>query len=75
MNAKNIAREMESGNNVIARNSSMAKFVVEGKEDSGGFVKVVQGFVAKSRLLPRLFKVLFGLRLESNIWKINLQII
>lgn len=28
LNAKNIAREMESGNNVIARNSSVAKFMV-----------------------------------------------
>ena len=54
LNAKNIAREMESGNNVIARNSSVAKFVVEGKEEGGGFVKAVQGFVAKPRLLPRL---------------------
>uniref|UniRef100_A0A0R0IZH0 Uncharacterized protein n=1 Tax=Glycine max TaxID=3847 RepID=A0A0R0IZH0_SOYBN len=38
----NMAREMESGNNVIARNSSVAKFMA------------VQGFVAKPRLLPRL---------------------
>ncbi|KAG5036852.1 hypothetical protein JHK86_017692 [Glycine max] len=45
----NMAREMESGNNVIARNSSVAKFMEE-----GGFVKAVQGFVAKPRLLPRL---------------------
>ncbi|KHN06315.1 hypothetical protein glysoja_021153 [Glycine soja] len=49
----NMAREMESGNNVIVRNSSVAKFMVEGKEE-GGFVKAVQGFVAKPRLLPWL---------------------
>ncbi|XP_027908111.1 uncharacterized protein LOC114167273 [Vigna unguiculata] len=56
LNAKNMAREMESGNNVIARNSSVAKFVVHGKE-GGGFVKAVQGFVAKPQLLPRLSRV------------------
>jgi len=56
LNAKNMARDMESGNNVIARNSSVAKFVVQGKEE-GGFVKAVQGFVAKPQLLPRLSRV------------------
>ncbi|KAL9304128.1 hypothetical protein ACSQ67_021391 [Phaseolus vulgaris] len=64
LNAKKMAREMESGNNVIARNSSVAKFVVQGKEE-GGFVKAVQGFVAKPQLLPRLSRVgryvLYGL--------------
>ncbi|KAK7389802.1 hypothetical protein VNO78_25096 [Psophocarpus tetragonolobus] len=64
LNAKNLAKEVESGNNVIARNSSVAKFVVQGKEE-GGFVKAVQGFVVKPRLLPRLSgvgrKVLYGL--------------
>ncbi|WVZ17141.1 hypothetical protein V8G54_010123 [Vigna mungo] len=56
LNAKNMAREMESGNNVIARNSSVTKFVVHGKEE-GGFVKAVRGFVAKPQLLPRLSRV------------------
>ncbi|CAJ1950423.1 unnamed protein product [Sphenostylis stenocarpa] len=56
LNAKNIAREMENGGNVIARNSSVAKFVIQGKEESG-FVKAVQGFVSKPRLLPRLSMV------------------
>ncbi|KAL2336211.1 hypothetical protein Fmac_010657 [Flemingia macrophylla] len=51
--AKDMAREMESGNNVIARNSSVAKFVGEGVKE-GGFVKAVRGFVAEPRLLPRL---------------------
>ncbi|KAK7292813.1 hypothetical protein RJT34_15667 [Clitoria ternatea] len=53
LNAKNLAREMENGNNVIARNSSVAKFVVQGKEE-GGFVKGIKGFVAQPRLLPKL---------------------
>ncbi|TKY64089.1 hypothetical protein E2542_SST13979 [Spatholobus suberectus] len=48
-----MAMEMESGNNVIARNSSVAKFVVEGEKE-GGFVKAVRGFVAKPGLLPRV---------------------
>ncbi|XP_022633829.1 uncharacterized protein LOC106754957 isoform X2 [Vigna radiata var. radiata] len=56
LNAKNMASEMESGNNVIARNSSVTKFVVHGKEE-GGFVKAVRGFVAKPQLLPRLSRV------------------
>ncbi|XP_057454822.1 uncharacterized protein LOC130746270 [Lotus japonicus] len=53
MEAKNLAREMETGNNVIARNSSVAKFVVQGEEE-GGFVKAIRGFVVQPRLLPKL---------------------
>ncbi|XP_020226201.1 uncharacterized protein LOC109807902 [Cajanus cajan] len=53
LKANNMAREMESGNSVIARNSSVAKFVAEGEKE-GGFVKAVRGFVAQPRLLPRL---------------------
>ncbi|XP_027335946.1 uncharacterized protein LOC113849903 [Abrus precatorius] len=53
LDAKNMAREMENGNNVIARNSSVARFVVRG-ELEGGFVKAVQGFVSQPRLLPKL---------------------
>ncbi|CAI8607680.1 unnamed protein product [Vicia faba] len=52
LEAKKLARDMESGDNVIARNSSVAKFVVKGKEEKeeGGFVKAVCGSVAQPRL-------------------------
>ncbi|KAJ1377519.1 hypothetical protein SESBI_48811 [Sesbania bispinosa] len=44
---------MENGNDVIPRNSSVAKFVVQG-EEKGRFVKAVPGFVFQPRLLPKL---------------------
>ncbi|XP_061357083.1 uncharacterized protein LOC133301470 [Gastrolobium bilobum] len=53
LDAKNLAREMENGNNVIPRNSSVAKFVVQG-EEKGGFVKAVHGFVVQPRLVSKL---------------------
>ena len=56
LNAKNMARGMESGNNVIARNSSVAKFVVQGEEmeEKVGFVKAVCGFLIQPGLLPTI---------------------
>lgn len=51
--ARNMAREMENGSNVIAKNSSVTKFVVQGEEEVG-FVKVVRSFVVQPRLLPRI---------------------
>ncbi|KAI5422026.1 uncharacterized protein LOC127076079 [Lathyrus oleraceus] len=57
LEAKKLARDMESGDNVIARNSSVAKFVVQGKEEKGeegGFVKAVRGFVVQPRLPSQL---------------------
>ncbi|CAK8560677.1 unnamed protein product [Lathyrus sativus] len=57
LEAKKLARDMENGDNVIARNSSVAKFVVQGKEEKGeegGFVKAVCGFVAQPRLPSKL---------------------
>ncbi|XP_058743870.1 uncharacterized protein LOC131616530 [Vicia villosa] len=59
LEAKKLARDMESGDNVIARNSSVAKFVLQGKEEDekeeeGGFVKAVRGFVVQPRLPSKL---------------------
>ncbi|KAI5345813.1 PREDICTED: LOC109709874 isoform [Prunus dulcis] len=62
LQAESLAREMESGKNVIARNSSVAKFVVEG-EDSG-FMKGIQGFSFQPEFLPKISRfgrlVLYG---------------
>lgn len=61
--AKSLAREMESGENVIPRNSSVAKFVVSGKES--GFVDIVRGVIPGPEFVPKLSTVgrvvLFGL--------------
>ena len=38
--AKNLVREMERGENVIPRNSSVAKFVVSGEESRVGSLVV-----------------------------------
>ncbi|GAU43060.1 hypothetical protein TSUD_350060 [Trifolium subterraneum] len=54
LDAKKLAREMENGDNVIARDSSVAKFVVQGEEEKGGFVTAVRGFVVQPRLVPKL---------------------
>ncbi|XP_015937679.1 uncharacterized protein LOC107463403 [Arachis duranensis] len=58
-NAKNMAREMEKGNNVISRNSSVAKFVVQGEEvvAESGFVSGVRGFIAQPGLLLKISRV------------------
>ncbi|PQQ02015.1 uncharacterized protein Pyn_05743 [Prunus yedoensis var. nudiflora] len=62
LQAESLAREMESGKNVIPRNSSVAKFVVEG-EDSG-FMKAIQGFSFRPEFLPKISRfgrlVLYG---------------
>ncbi|KAE9595813.1 hypothetical protein Lal_00030887 [Lupinus albus] len=52
--AKNMAREMENGNNVIARNSSVANFLVQGEEGKGDFVKGIRGFVVQPGFLPKV---------------------
>ncbi|MED6224318.1 hypothetical protein PIB30_082844 [Stylosanthes scabra] len=73
-NAKNMAREMEKGNNVISRNSSVAKFVVQGEEvvAESGFVSSVRGFVAQPGLLPRISRVGSGvLCVMVVIWAVK----
>ncbi|KAI9109851.1 hypothetical protein K1719_018892 [Acacia pycnantha] len=52
LSAKRLAREMENDNNVIPKNSSVAKFVVQGKET--GFVNTIRGFASQQDLLPKL---------------------
>ncbi|PON36477.1 embryo defective [Parasponia andersonii] len=63
MQAESLAREMESGENVIPRNSSVAKFCVQGEESS--FFKAVQSLSFRSKLLKELPRVgtmvLYGL--------------
>jgi hypothetical protein len=55
LEAKKLAREMENGDNVIARDSSVAKFVVQGGEEKkSGFVMAVRGFFVQPRLVPKL---------------------
>ena len=61
--AQSLAREMGSGkNNVIPRNSSVAKFVVQGGESA--FFKAIQGFTLRPELFPMMSSVgrlvLFG---------------
>ena len=61
--AQSLAREMGSGkNNVIPRNSSVAKFVVQGGESA--FFKAIQGFTLQPELFPMMSSVgrlvLFG---------------
>ncbi|GLT76999.1 hypothetical protein SLA2020_486280 [Shorea laevis] len=50
--AKNLAREMEKGENVIPRNSSVAKFVVASEELS--LVNAIQGVVLRPDFIPKL---------------------
>ncbi|KAK7275370.1 hypothetical protein RIF29_16486 [Crotalaria pallida] len=57
LDARNMATEMENGNNVIPRTSSVAKFVVQGKDEEekeGGFVEGIRGFVIQPGLLPKV---------------------
>ncbi|KAJ7962582.1 Embryo defective protein [Quillaja saponaria] len=54
LSAKSLARELESGNNVIPRNSSVAKFVVQGEK--AGFVSAIRGFTHQPELFPKLSK-------------------
>jgi len=54
LEAKKLAREMENGENVIARNSSVAKFIVQGEQEKGDFVKAVRGFIVQPGLVPKL---------------------
>lgn len=53
--AKMIAREMENGKNVLPRNSSVAKFVIQG-DDESRFLKAAQGF----SLRPEVFAKFSG---------------
>ncbi|XP_045789389.1 uncharacterized protein LOC123884346 [Trifolium pratense] len=55
LEAKKLARDMENGDNVIARDSSVAKFVVQGEEEEkSGFVKAVRGLVVQPRMVTKL---------------------
>lgn len=53
--AKGLAREMESGENVIPRNSSVAKFVVSGEES--GFIDNIRGVILRPDFIPKLSTV------------------
>lgn len=55
LHAKGLAGEMESGKNVIPRNSSVAKFVTQGQES--GLLKAIQGFTLQPNLSEKLPKV------------------
>jgi hypothetical protein len=55
LRAESLVRAMESGKNVIPRNSSVAKFVVQGAES--GFVKAIRIFTLPPELLPKLPRV------------------
>ncbi|KAE7999358.1 hypothetical protein FH972_003798 [Carpinus fangiana] len=55
LRAESLAREMESGKNVLPKNSSVAKFVVQGAES--GFVKAVRSLTLPPELLPKLPRV------------------
>ncbi|KAG6437779.1 hypothetical protein SASPL_102707 [Salvia splendens] len=69
--AKDLAREMEEGSNVIPKNSSVAKFVQSGAEGSR-FVEAVRSVAVKSVSFPSMSKVgvlvLCGL---SVVWAIR----
>ncbi|KAI9182297.1 hypothetical protein LWI28_023973 [Acer negundo] len=52
MYAKSLAREMESGGDVITRNSSVAKFVVAREES--GFVHVICGVIGHPEFVPKI---------------------
>ncbi|KAL6982108.1 hypothetical protein U1Q18_023724 [Sarracenia purpurea var. burkii] len=55
LHAKFLAREMESGNHVISKNSSVAKFVVPGRQ--WGFVNAIRSLTVQPGLslkLPRI---------------------
>ncbi|KAL8062901.1 hypothetical protein ABFS82_02G175400 [Erythranthe guttata] len=55
--AKDLAREMESGSNVIPKNSSVAKFLPSGGETESRLTKAIRGVTIKPGLLPRMSKV------------------
>ncbi|KAM7260952.1 hypothetical protein ACFE04_026427 [Oxalis oulophora] len=58
--AKNLAREMEAGGNVIERNSLVAKFVVSGEKS--GFVGMIRHAIVQPEFLPtvsRFGKMMF----------------
>lgn len=56
--AKSLAREMESGKNVIPRNSSIAKFVVSGEKS--GIVNVIRNVTLPPELSKKLSRVGFS---------------
>ncbi|XP_062091397.1 uncharacterized protein LOC133797495 [Humulus lupulus] len=70
LQAENLAREMESGGNVIPRNSSVAKFVVQGGESN--FFKAIQSFSLSPQFIKELPRVgtmvLYGL---VAIWAVK----
>ncbi|GMI66788.1 embryo defective 1703 [Hibiscus trionum] len=53
--AKNLAREMEGGENVIPRTSSVAKFVVSGEES--GFMSGIRGIILHPGFIPKLSSI------------------
>ncbi|XWS46237.1 hypothetical protein CRYUN_Cryun14cG0047300 [Craigia yunnanensis] len=53
--AKDLAREMERGENVIPRNSSVAKFVVSGQVS--GLVSGIRGVILRPGFMPKLSRI------------------
>ncbi|XP_031263108.1 uncharacterized protein LOC116121292 [Pistacia vera] len=53
--AKSLAKEMESGENVIPRFSTVAKFVISGEES--GFVNVIGGIILHPEFIPKSSRV------------------
>ncbi|KAL3622246.1 hypothetical protein CASFOL_033657 [Castilleja foliolosa] len=68
--AKDLAREMEKGNNVIPNNSTVAKFLPSGGESR--FTEMIRGITLKPGLFPRMPRVgLFVLCGFCVIWAIR----
>ncbi|XP_044493596.1 uncharacterized protein LOC123216958 isoform X3 [Mangifera indica] len=53
--ARNLAKEMEIGENVIPRNSTVAKFVLSGEES--GFVNAIRGVILHPQFIPKSSRV------------------
>ncbi|KAL0398006.1 UNVERIFIED_CONTAM: hypothetical protein Scaly_0249000 [Sesamum calycinum] len=68
--AKDLAREMENGTNVIPKNSSVAKFLVSGGESR--FMEAIRGVTLRSGLFSRMSRVgVFLLCGFSVVWAIR----
>ncbi|KAL0547748.1 hypothetical protein IC582_012173 [Cucumis melo] len=69
--AKTIAREIENGKDVLPRNSSVAKFVIQG-DDESSFLKAAQGFSFRPEVLSK-FSGVGGLILCSFLLLFSLK--
>ncbi|XP_038877961.1 uncharacterized protein LOC120070178 isoform X2 [Benincasa hispida] len=69
--AKRIAREIENGKNVLPRNSSVAKFVIQG-DDESSFLKAAQGFSFRPEVFSK-FSGVGGLVLCSFLLLFSLK--